>query len=470
MPAYQQYQNFYPAGVNPYSLDPNHILAAMQNTQLTSNIYDGTNKTLFAVSDAQRQLTSELSGVTKDINDSTGKIVGTVETHSLGLRDAIERGNSANANAIERTSAATQSTVERVNSQLSTAVERNGSNIMSSTERVGGQVGSAVERNGGNIMTAIEKVAGEGRLTTTVVDAASRQAANDSARDILSAVERNGANAVGTSKDAFNGLLQSIERNAGETRVQTLTASGVLGSTLTDVRHSVLADVNRGVSEVLAANQQSLNVLTKHVTDGAWENRSALASGFQNISEEHLKTKYDLAQQSATQYSSQMLEAQKLAHVSDSKSDAHFAATLSKSDNQFAALLLEQQKVKECLASQAANNFAINQLEQQKIKEVITMQLQDAKYEALKNKQDLSKEMAECCCEIKQKVDQRTQDVIGTIDTLDRNRLRDEVNTINNENTFLKFLDFDRGYDRGYGRRHSRSRSPRRRSGSRERR
>ena len=503
MPPYQQYQNFYPSGVNPYSLDPNHILAAMQNTQLTSNIYDGTNKTLFAVSDAQRQLTSELSGVTKDINDSTGKIVGTVETHSLGLRDAIERGNSANANAIERTSAATQSTVERVNSQLSTAVERNGSNIMSSTERVGGQVGSAVERNGGNIMTAIEKVAGEGRLTTTVVDAASRQAANDSARDILSAVERNGANAVGTSKDAFNGLLQSIERNAGENRIQTLTSSGVLGSTLTDVRHSVLADVNRGVSEVLAANQQSLNVLTKHVTDGAWENRSALASGFQNISEEHLKTKYDLAHQAATQYSSQMLEAQKLAHASDSKSDAHFAATLSKSDNhyasqmleaqklahvsdsksdahfaaiiskndnQFAALLLEQQKVKECLASQAANNFAINQLEQQKIKEVITMQLQDAKYEALKNKQDLSKEMAECCCEIKQKVDQRTQDVINTVDTLDRNRLRDEVNTINNENTFLKFLDFDRGYDRGYGRRHSRSRSPRRRSGSRERR
>jgi hypothetical protein len=102
------------------------------------------------------------------------------------------------------------------------------------------------------------------------------------------------------------------------------------------------------------------------------------------------------------------------------------------------------------------------------------MQLQDAKYEALKNKQDLSKEMAECCCEIKQKVDQRTQDVINTVDTLDRNRLRDEVNTINNENTFLKFLDFDRGYGGygGHGRRHrhrhsSRSRS---RSSSRDRR
>jgi len=552
MPPYQQYQNFYPAGVNPYSLDPNHILSAMQNTQLTSNIYDGTNKTLFAVSDAQRQLTGEIVGVTKDVNDSTGKILGSVENHTIALRDAIERGNSANSISIERTAAATQSGVERVNTQLATAVERNGSNIlsttervggqvssavernganaMSSTERVGGQVGSAVERNGGTILAAIERNAGEGRLTTTVADAASRQSANDSARDIMSAVERNGAASVGTSKDDFNGLLQSIERNSGENRIQTLTASGILGTALTDVRHSILNDVNRSAADLSLGQTQSLNVLTKHVTDAAWEGRSAMANGFQSLAEEHLRTKHDLSVQGAQQYASQMLEAQKLAHVtdskadghyasqmleaqklahildnkadghfaatlskadhhyasqmleaqklahvSDSKSDAHFAAIISKNDNQFAALLLEQQKVKECLASQAANNFAINQLEQQKIKEVITMQLQDAKYEALKNKQDLSKEMAECCCEVKQKIDQRTQDVINTVDTLDRNRLRDEVNTINNENTFLKFLDFDRGYDRGYGghgrrHRHRHSSRSRSRSGSRDRR
>jgi hypothetical protein len=507
-----------------------------------------------------------LNGVEKNIYDSTGKIVSTIETHSLGLRDAIERGNVGQATAIEKTASNTQSTVERVNSQLATAIERNGANSMNTTERVGGQVssavervggqvGSSVERNGGSILSSIERVAGEGRLTTTVADAASRQAANDNARDIMSTVERNGTANVITTKDTYNGLLQSVERNAGESRVQTLTASGILGSAITDVRHSILNDVNRTASDLSLGQTQSLNVLTKHVTDAAWEGRTAMAGGFQSLAEENLRTKHDLAQQSSTyyssqmleaqklahvtdskadghyasqmleaqklahildnkadghyashmleaqklayatdskadahfaatlsksdhHYSSQMLEAQKLAHVSDSKSDAHFAAIISKTDNQYASLMLEQQKVKECLAAQAANNFAINQLEQQKIKEVITMQLQDAKYEALKNKQDLSKEMAECCCEVKLKIDQRAQDVIGTVDTLDRNRLRDEVNTINNENTFLKFLDFDRGYDRGYGghgrrhrhhRRSSRS-SSRSRSGSRERR
>jgi len=493
MPPYNQFQNFYPAGVNPYTLDPAQILASLQNTATNSNINEGANKTIFAISDAQRQLTSELNGVDKNIYDSTGKIVSTIETHSLGLRDAIERGNVGNASAIERTSANAQSTIERVNSQLATAVERNGANSMnttervggqvsSSVERVGGQVGGAVERNGGSILAAIEKVAGEGRLTTTITDAASRQAANDSARDILAAVERNGGASVGASKDAYNGLLQSIERNAGENRVQTLTSSGILGNSITDVRHSILNDVNRSAADLSLGQTQSLNVLTKHVTDAAWEGRTAMANGFQNLSEEHLRTKHDLSVQGSQQYASQMLEAQKLAHVSDSKADGHyasqmleaqklahlldnkadghFAAIISKTDNQYAALMLEQQKVKECLAAQAANNFAINQLEQQKIKEVITIQLQDAKYEALKNKQDLSKEMAECCCEVKQKIDQRTQDVINTVDTLDRNRLRDEVNTINNENTILRLLDDDwgRGRYRGRGRR-SRSRS-----------
>jgi hypothetical protein len=120
--------------------------------------------------------------------------------------------------------------------------------------------------------------------------------------------------------------------------------------------------------------------------------------------------------------------------------------------------MLEQQKSTALLSKQQDNHFAALLLEQQKSKECLTLQLQEAKYEALKNKCDLSKEMAECCCEIKMKVDQRGQDVINTVDTLDRNRLRDEVNTINNENTILKLLDYG-----DYGRHRHRSRSPDRR-------
>ena len=421
-PVYPSVPSWPPAGYNPYSLDPAQILASMQNNSLTENIYDSTNKIVGSVNDSQRLLTQEIAGVNKNIYDTIAQ----------------------NGIAIERTSANGMATTERVNSQLATAIERTGANNAATTER-----------NGGNITTAIERVAGEGRLTTTVTDAATRQANNDSARDILRAVDRAGGEAVSTTKDAYNGLLGSIERNAGEGRVQTLTASGINNQLLTDVRHSILNDVNRSANEILAASTQNLNVLTKHVTDGAWEGRTATAAGFQGISEQQLHSKHSLSQQAAQQYASQMLESQKLAAEAMRQHDNQFAAIISKTDSNFSTLLLEQQKVKECLAQQAAQQFAISQLEAQKVKEVITLQLQEAKYEALKSKNELSKEMAECCCDVKQKIDQRTQDVIGVVDTLDRNRLRDEINTTNNENNLLKFAEYaglgfdDYGYGRG---------------------
>jgi hypothetical protein len=480
-PPFNQFQNFYPAGVNPYSLDPAQILS--------NNIYENTNRVNSNVNEAQRFLTAEITGVNNNIYENTNRINTNINEAQRFLTAEIAGVNkniydtiAQNGIAIERTAANGMATTERVNSQLATAIERNGANGMNATERTAGQVssaversagqvGSAVERNGGNITTAIERVAGEGRLTTTITDAASRQAATDSARDILRAVDRVGSDAIGNIKDTHNGLLGSIERNAGENRVQTLTASGQLSNTLTDVRHSILNDVNRAAGDVLAANQQSLNVLTKHVTDSAWESRTALATGFQNTSEEYLKTKHDLAQQASNHYSSMLLEGQKNQALLAQQASTHYATYLLEEQKSTALLAKQQDNNFAAMLSKQDNHFAALLLEQQKSKEVITMQLQDAKYEALKNKCDLSKELAECCCEIKMKVDQRGQDVINTVDTLDRNRLRDEVNTINNENSIYKILEFsDRDYGRGYGRRrHSRSRSPRRRSGSRDR-
>ena len=482
MPSWQN--NVYPP-YNPYSLDPSQILAAMQNNALTTNIYESTNKTIGTINDAQRLLTSELAGVNKNLYDGNMQNAIAIERNGANNMATTERVNNQLATAVERTSANGMATTERVNSQLATAVERNGANNMATTERINGQINGAVERNGGTIMTAIERVAGEGRLTTTIADAASRQASNDSARDILAAVERNGGASVGASKDAYNGLLGSIERNAGENRVQMLTSSGILGQNLTDVRHSILNDVNRSATDILTANTQNLNVLTKHVTDGAWEGRTAMASGFQNIGEEHLRTKHDIANQSAQQYASNLLESQKNLNFLTSKTDNHYASLMleaqktaslldNKADHHYASLLLEQQKSSHvsdskadnhfaALLSKQDNHFAALLLEQQKSKECLTLQLQEAKYEALKNKLDLSKEMAECCCEVKQKIDQRAQDVIGTVDTLDRNRLRDELNVTTNENNVLKILEWydDRGFDgyRGRGDRgHSRGR------------
>jgi hypothetical protein len=471
---------WYPT-MNPYTYAPDEVLSAMQNQAITTSVYDGTTKVTGAINETTRFLNAEIAGVSKDINQST-----------LGLRDAVERGNMVNAHNVERTAAVTQTAIERVagEGRLTTTVVDAASrqaaadsarDILRAVDHTGNALGTAVERNGnaaqvtserigGNISTAIERMAGENRLTTTVTDAASREASAMQARDLAVSIERNGANAVNAANSSYAGLLASIERNAGETRLAGAVAAGVTDLKMTDVRHSILNDVNRGTNEVMAGTTQSLNVITKAVTDSAWESRTGMASGFQGLSEEHLRTKHDLARQASEQYASVMLENQKLA----ARSSDHYSSMLleqqkmqqfitSKSDNQFAINQLEMQKVKEGLACQAANHFSINQLEMQKVKEglatqaanhfaisqleaqkskeILSAQLAEAKYEALKSQQLIVDKVGECCCEVKEKMD-----------LLDRDRLRDNLVVEREDNNLLKILEFS-DFGRGdYGR------------------
>ena len=358
---FQQWQNFsYP----PYAYEPK----------------DDDYKFVESINNAERNLTAGQVAVTKDIHATT-----------LGLRDAVEKGTLMNSKSIDKNTA-----------YVSSAVERNGGQLMGS-----------VERNGGTIMTAIEKVAGENRLTTTISAGANRQAAADSSRDLAIAIERNGAAAIQSTQSTNTTLLGSIERNAGESRVTTVNAQGQLDAKLTDVRHSILADVNRTGAEMINSNTQNLNVLTKHVTDGAWETRQAIGSGFSDVGLAIVKGHSDLNQNNADHYSSLLLEQQKLGQF-----------MTSKMDGQFAASQMEMMKCKADLSAQSASQFSVGQLEQQKMGSVISAQMAEAKYDALKNHTEITKQLADCCCEIKGKNDQ-----------IDRDRLRDE-NTVYKVNPY----------------------------------
>jgi hypothetical protein len=350
--------------------------------------------------------------------------------------------------AVDQNGATNSHVTEISAAQLASAIERNGANGMSTTERVNSQLASAVERNGAANQSAIERTTGEARLTTVIADAASRQAANDSTRDVLRTVDRVGAEAVGSTKDSFATLLGTSERIAGEARIQTLTSSGILDNSLRDVRYSILTDINRIGNDLNASGVQTFNVLNKAVTDSAWEQRTAMANGFQNISEEHLKTKFDIYKGMGEHYSSLMLENQKLGHFMSAKADGHFAAGQ-----------LELQKVKEGLACQASIYNAAAILDAHKNREAIQKDLAEARYEALKSQQYLTDKIGECCCSVKEKMD-----------VIDRDRLRDNLIVSREDNNVLKILEFGGlggGYGRGYGYggrgRGSRSRSPGRR-------
>jgi len=389
--------------MSSYPYAPDEVLAAMQNQALNNSIYTGTSKVIGAINDTTRFINSEITGVSKDIAQT-----------SLGLRDAIERGHASG-----------MATTERVGFNLASAVERNGNATQVTSERIGG-----------NVMTAIEKVAGEGRLTTTIVDAASRQASNDSARDILAAVERNGAVSVGTIKDVHNGLLGAIERNAGENRMTTVTVGGQNDAKLVNVHNGLSTQIGSLEGELLSTINLVAGDIKTGVANSAWESRTGVSTGFAANALESAKNtssilleSQKLAARNSDHYSSLLLEQQKLKEYLSSKGDTHFAM------NQ-----LEMQKVKEGLASQAAHHFASTQLEAQKIKECLSAQLADAKYEALKSQQYLGDRIDECCCAVKEKMD-----------VLDRDRLRDNLTVERGDNNLLKILELGQFYGRDRG-------------------
>ena len=401
------------------------------------NAFDDTFL-LKAITDSNKSLTADINGVSRDITAT-----------SLGLRDAVERGQLNNANITERTA-----------SQTIRAVEQGSALNQTTSERVGANAAITSERIGGNVLTAIERVAGEGRMTTTVTDAANRQAAADSARDVLVSVERTGGNAVSAVQTSYGGLLGAIERTAGESRAQALEGNENTRSALGDVRTSIITDVhrgfsdmstsfNRGTNELLLANTQTSNYLGKAIADSAWENRTAVASAVL----EQLKMGESVKANSAAQYSSIVLENAKSSALLSSQGSNQYASMLleqqkmkeylgSKGDNQFAMTQLELQKVKEGLASQAAQHFSISQLEQQKMGSLLSAQMAEAKYEALKSQQYVADKVDECCCEVKEK-----------IDNVDRDRLRDNLVVEKGDNNILKIIELTQltrgGWDRG---------------------
>jgi hypothetical protein len=440
------------------------------NQVTNQNITHGIDRIVSGLNDSTQYLTANVNSVSKDLN-----AVG------LGLRDAIERGNLVNGNAIERTAGDIKlntTILDAANRQAANdsirdvlrGVDAMGSLNNATTERVGSNLNSTVERTAAQM----ERLAGEGRLTTTVTDAASRQAQNDSARDIIRSI---------AATDV------SVERTAGETRSNFLNSASQMTGLIADSRKTITEGINRGTNEVLAQTTANTDNIVNLISTSASESRTAANLGMletvrgsnllaQQSSNQHgislleqQKTAAILAAQGAKSFADLMLEQQKstavLSHegtkqyadilLEQQKSAAVLSAQGARSfadimmeqqkstavlahegSNHHASLLLEQHRMKEYLAGKGDAHFAMNQLELQKVKEglafqaaqnfaslqleaaksigLISAQLAEAKYDALKNTQFLADKICECCCENKM-----------VIENIDRDRLRDNL-------------------------------------------
>jgi hypothetical protein len=326
-----------------------------------------------------------------------------------------------------------------------------------------GLTGTGVtERVGSGLMSSVERTAGETRLANAVADAATRQATNDLARDITSQNVRGTTDVLKSLADDryLGAVADAASRQAINDLARDITSSGVKGTT--DVLKAIADDrYTAAVSQ--AATQQASNDLTRDVIANVNRSTNEIMKGLTDSAfgaltaiERNGNSNRELTTQAGYETRTLMNDR---ANAAVLESHRGFDRLHGQASAQYASLLLEQHKSSDHISRELAEA----KYEALKNKEHLSMQLAastaEGKYEALKNTQMLSAQLAECCCEIKMKVSDVGTKVDDTVKTLDSNRVRDSLNVANNEINMFRL--YDRFDDRR--RRRSRSRSPDRR-------
>lgn len=237
-----------------------------------------------------------------------------------------------------------------------------------------------------DILTAVERNGGDTRTSVERNGSDTRTSVERNGSDTRTSVERNGGDTRTTVEKTSAAIMGSIERNAGEGRLTTVVTDAATRQFNSDMFRDVSVAVERNGNSIRAAESQNSFEIRKDISI---------------VDRDVLLTSKDQ--------------------------------------------LLESYRNKECLAAQAAANFNALQLEQHKIKECLTLQLQDAKYEALKNKEALTAQLAECCCELKMhgkehygalksQINDKSCDIINAFSHTETTRLRDALNKCEFEN------------------------------------
>lgn len=285
-----------------------------------------------------------------------------------------------------------------------------------------GDVGGAVisEVTAGSQAAAVgfskvgSQICASSASTRDVIDRASVSSANNASINALSSADRDRDIQV-TSERTSAKILQTLERNAGDSRLTSAVLDAANRQATSDLSRDIIMTTDKDAQAVLVAVERNGSI-----------NAAAIA---------------------AASYQSQAL--------ANSTSAMHQAALCGVSEKlssqaagQYSSILLEQQKAKECLAYQMSDA----KYEALKNKEALSAQLAasscDSKFEAMKNSQMLSSQLAECCCEIKTKVGDVSGKVDDTLRTLDNQRVRDALTVANSEISLYKALDHDRHHRR----------------------
>jgi hypothetical protein len=436
MPAYQDYWNGNNrngnGNCNQYD-NQNTLLNSLQHQSIDKNITDTGSAINREVNAVERHLSAQQQSIDKNITDTGSAIIREVNNVDKHLIDGV-------CKVTDSVFASTASVRDNVN-----------------TSALG--LRDAIERNAGNTNT---------NLTTSFQDNADR------ARDIQVSIERTAQTGTHATERNASLLLQSVERNAGETRYTNAVTDSANRQASNDLARDIIRDINKTSSDTInQLNRNDTEILSSVQSTGSAATLATTTNGYEvrTLVNSNASSTQSLINTTAAAVQSSIC-------ASTSGIQSAICGLGHQSSQQYSSILLEQQKSKELLSSQGSQQYASLLLEQQKVKEHVSLQLADAKYEALRNKEGLSaqlaassadnkyealkntqsiqSQLAECCCEIKTRIDCVGSKVDDTLRTLDTQRLRDALNTANSEVNLLKvaekFTSFDRlSCNDGYG-------------------
>jgi len=363
----------------------------------------------------------DAQGVTYRDDLNTTAIKGAIERNASMALDATYRA----ALDAQKIGSDLNSTTERVGSQLSSAIERTGAAALHGSEVVGAQLSSAIERTGAQAVHASE-----------IANAQLGGAVTTATENIVSTTNRNGFEAINALNRSTNEIMAGLR--AGEDNVHRLGSAlsagqieerGFLGNNFSHIsdelsRNWQSATAQSAKTDYLIAEKAGhlnnhLSEVKHHVAKDVWKSSSILGREFDRRHEWQMRELYHL----------------------DKHQDKNTEKIRRAGSEHFAATNLQIAKSEALLAQQAASNFGKAQLDLCKTENAIQLQAANnyanIQLEALKNKEQLAKQMAECCCEIKELVittSGTTQDVVKNAET---ERLRDSLRSLETQNMIL---------------------------------
>jgi hypothetical protein len=421
LPHAPQYMSY----LNPNMMDS--YFNSLQHQSIDKNVTDSAKDVTREVSAVDKHLSDGIFGVSSNVafaNRDIVREVSAVDKH-LGngicnISEKLASGNSDIRDALNTNALGLRDAIERDATNISNNLTNLGASsadrdrdIQVTVERTANNGSQVTERNANLLLQSIERNAGESRYANAISDAANRQASNDLARDIINQTNRNS---------------NQIDLNVNRIGYEMVNAT------------------NKNTNDLLTAVERNGSSNAIATTSSGYETRTLLINANNSIQEAICKK----GAEASEHYASLLLEQHKNKECLSAQAANYYASTLLEQQKIASAQLLEQHKIKECLTLQNADA----KYEALKNTERLSAQLYasscENKYEALKNTQALSTQMAECCCELKMKVGDVSVKMEDTLRSLDNQRVRDALNAANSEINMLKYMNC-RGRDNDYG-------------------